>query len=123
MERAKMPREQRAKQFAPFDALKGLQEAIRLKEYEQERIQKGDISEERAEEISNLLIRLNKNDLCEITYFEDGHNKKIEGMTQLIIEEQCIKVETLKKPLKIKLDDIVDIINYTQMSQYDSDKI
>ncbi len=31
-----MSREDRAKQFAPFNALKGLQEALRRKEYEHE---------------------------------------------------------------------------------------
>ena len=30
----------RAKQFAPFDALKGLGDALRIKEYENERVQK-----------------------------------------------------------------------------------
>ena len=36
-----MEREKRAKQFAPFDALTGLREAIRLKEYaEQEELRK-----------------------------------------------------------------------------------
>ena len=32
-----MPRIERAKQFAPFDALKGLQKALREKEVEAER--------------------------------------------------------------------------------------
>lgn len=39
MERVKMPRSKRSAQFAPFDALKGLQEALKLKEYEHARIQ------------------------------------------------------------------------------------
>ena len=42
-----MPRGDRARQFAPFDALKGLQQALRLKEYEHDRIEKGDITEEK----------------------------------------------------------------------------
>ena len=36
MVRSKMPRVDRAKQFAPFDALKGLQDALRVKEFEHE---------------------------------------------------------------------------------------
>ena len=47
-----MSRQERAKQFAPFDALKGLHDALRLKEYEHERVQKGDMPEEKAEAIS-----------------------------------------------------------------------
>ena len=34
MERAKMPRIKRAAQFAPFDALKGLHDALKRKEQE-----------------------------------------------------------------------------------------
>lgn len=36
-DRPKMPREQRAKQFAPFDALTGLSERLRLAEEEHRR--------------------------------------------------------------------------------------
>ena len=47
----KMPRENRAAQFAPFDALKGLSEAIKLKEYEHDRVALKELSEEQAKEI------------------------------------------------------------------------
>ncbi|MFA7642957.1 MAG: hypothetical protein WCY74_06740, partial [Sphaerochaetaceae bacterium] len=60
MERMKMPRQNRAPQFAPFDALKGLHEALRLAEYEHERIVKGEISEEQADVVdtaNGLLLR------------------------------------------------------------------
>ena len=53
MDRYKMPRAQRAKQFAPFDALKGLKDAIKLKEYEHEKKLKGELSEEKIVEILN----------------------------------------------------------------------
>ena len=46
-----MPRIERARQFAPFDALKGLSEALRIKEYEHDRILKGDLSEEKILEL------------------------------------------------------------------------
>lgn len=36
-ERTKMKQSERAKQFAPFDALKGLQESLRKKEKEHEK--------------------------------------------------------------------------------------
>ena len=39
-----MEREKRAKQFAPFDALTGLKDAIRLKEYEHNAKMKKDLS-------------------------------------------------------------------------------
>ena len=53
-----MPRVDRAKQFAPFDALKGLQDALRVKEYEHERVQRGEVQEEQASKISKILLRL-----------------------------------------------------------------
>ncbi len=100
-----MPRADRAKQFAPFDALKGLQNALRLKEYQHERVQKGEIQEEKAAEISKVLINLEKGDKVNATYFEDGHNKQVCGEAKLIIEEQCLKVGAKK----IILDNLLEI--------------
>lgn len=68
-----MNREDRAKQFMPFDALKGLSDALRLKEYEHDRVLKSDLSEEKIEEISKVLASIKKNDLVEVAYFRDGH--------------------------------------------------
>ena len=48
-----MPRGDRARQFAPFDALKGLQQALRLKEYEHDKTMKGDISEKTLKNLSS----------------------------------------------------------------------
>ena len=105
MERIRMSRQMRAKQFAPFDALKGLQNALRLKEYELERVQKGEIQEEKAKEISNILLELEKGDVGKVTYFLDGHEKVCEGPLKLIVEEQTLKVGAVN----IKLDDVLDI--------------
>ena len=105
MERMKMPREERAKQFAPFDALKGLQQALRIKEYEHERVQKGEVQEEKANEISKTLMSIEKGDHAKVVYFEDGHNKVIEGEVKLKIEEQIIEVARKK----ISLDNLLDI--------------
>jgi len=100
-----MPRAMRAKQFAPFDALKGLQNALRLKEYQHERILQGDMTEEKAKELSCILINLKKGDCVSLTYFEDGHKKSIDGALKLFIEENMIQIE--KK--KIKLDQVIDV--------------
>lgn len=105
MERTKMPRSMRAKQFAPFDALKGLQDALRLKEYQHEKVLKGDMTEEKASELSNVLINMKKGDVVKVTFFEDGHDKRVEGVIKLLIDEQVIQIE--KK--KISLDQIIDI--------------
>lgn len=100
-----MPRSMRAKQFAPFDALKGLQDALRLKEYQHEKVLKGDMTEEKASELSNVLINMKKGDVVKVTFFEDGHDKRVEGVIKLLIDEQVIQIE--KK--KISLDQIIDI--------------
>ena len=58
MDRVKMPRKDRAKQFAPFDALKGLHDALRLKEYKHEKVAKGEMSEDDAKAISDVLTKI-----------------------------------------------------------------
>ena len=55
-----MEREKRAKQFAPFDALIGLKDAIRLKEYEHDAKMKKDLSDDIIEKISNNMKLIDK---------------------------------------------------------------
>lgn len=100
-----MSRKDRAKQFAPFDALKGLQDALRLKEYEHERVQRGEIQEEKANEISKTLISLEKDSVAKVTYFESGHYLEIEGKVKLIVEEGVLRAGDKK----INLNDVFDI--------------
>ena len=65
--RAPMPPSRRAKQFAPFDALKGLNEAIAAKEKmpELRRV----LSDEKKEQISNALSELNKGQQVTVVYY------------------------------------------------------
>lgn len=101
-----MPRGDRARQFAPFDALKGLQQALRLKEYEHDRIEKGDISEEKIEEISKILIDLEKGDSVEVTFFCDGYYKTIKGKSKVDVYEQKLIVDGTI----ILFDDITNLV-------------
>ena len=78
-DRIKMPRSDRAKQFAPFDALKGLQETMRIKEYEHDRIVRGEISEDEVKDISAVLSDIDKGDEVQIEFFRDGHIIKLSG--------------------------------------------
>lgn len=100
-----MPRINRATQFAPFDALKGMQDALRLAEYSHDRVEKGDVSEEVAEEISSTLNNLEKNSIVKLKYFEDGHHFDYEGKIKFDIETQ--KIEFGKK--KILLDNVLEL--------------
>lgn len=101
-----MPRHMRAKQFAPFDALKGLQEALRMEEYKHERIEKGDLSQEKIEEISAVISNLEKGDNAEIKYFVDGYYKTVKGKIKIDIIEQKIFINNLV----INFTDIFDLI-------------
>ena len=60
-------RENRARQFLPFDALKGLQEALREKEIELD--ERKELSEESIEELSNNLQLIERGDNVRLTYY------------------------------------------------------
>ena len=104
-----MNREDRAKQFMPFDALKGLSDALRLKEYEHDRVLKSDLSEEKIMEISGVLASIKKNDLVEINFFKDGH--------YIFKKEKCNIDITNKKlylqNITVEFDEILDIKKIT----------
>lgn len=101
-----MSRQNRAKQFAPFDALKGLQNALRVKEYQAEMIQKGELQEEKINEISKILTDCDKNTKAKVVFFEEGHNKELSGKIKPIYEDQILDVDGKK----IKFENILDII-------------
>ena len=103
--RTKMPRINRAAQFAPFDALKGLSDALRLKEYQREREIKGDITEELALKMSTLLINLEKADTLIVKYYEDGKNKIISGKAKVFCAERYIRINSKN----IDFDSICDL--------------
>lgn len=91
-----MSRQDRAKQFAPFDALKGLSNALRIKEYQHERVLKGDISEDQIAEISKTLLNIENSDIVELTYFVDGHEKKEKGYCKINFDENIIEINNKK---------------------------
>lgn len=91
-DRVKMPRGDRAKQFAPFDALKGLQEALRIKEYEHDKTTEGDLSEDEVKEISSVLSELKKGDKVQLNFFRDGHIISLSGVARLEVEKQKLFV-------------------------------
>lgn len=114
MVRVKMTRGDRAKQFAPFDALKGLQDALRIKEFEHERVQRGEVQEEQASKISKTLLSLEKEDIVWVKYFKDGHYFSIEGKCVLMIEKDQIKVGGTN----IFINDIFDIKICKRIEKY-----
>ena len=101
-----MPRSERAKQFAPFDALKGLQKALRLKEYEHDRMVRGDIDDETIDKISKQLQKIKKNDSIYIKYFEDGYYKELqEKVKRIDVNKREVELESKT----IFFDDLFDL--------------
>ncbi len=75
----------RAKQFMPFAALKGLPEA--LAEKEKTIIPKKELSEEYKEELDRTLSLIGKKDMVAVVYFHENNYVKITGMVSEIKKE------------------------------------
>lgn len=104
--RPKMSISNRAKQFAPFDALKGFREALKAKE--KIKMDKKELSEERAKEISDFLRNIKEGMLITIVYYSDGEYIQLTGVVVKIEKQKrCLQIaETI-----IYFDDIYDIVN------------
>ncbi len=100
-----MNRKDRAKQFMPFDALKGFREALKMKEFEQEIVQKKDITEEQAKKLSHTILNIKKNQKVEITFFEKGVYITKDGNAFVNIFENYILLDGKK----ILFDNVFDI--------------
>lgn len=74
-----MRREDRAKQFLPFDAMKGLYEALRKQEELFERVERVELGEEDAEAISAVLSRISRGDSVKVTFYKDGRYLTLSG--------------------------------------------
>ena len=77
-----MDKGSRAKQFMPFDALKGFREAVA----EKERIivPERDLSEEKKEELDWKLRQIQKRDIVTVEYFKDKEYAQVTGMVTRI---------------------------------------
>ena len=74
-----MNKANRAAQFQPFDALKGLQEELRMREERRNRVEKKEVSEEKAGEISRELIKIQKGSNVEIVFYRNGSYYELTG--------------------------------------------
>lgn len=72
----------RAKQFMPFAALKGLPEALAKKE--KIIVPKMELSDDYKEELNRTLLQVRKNDIITIVYFYQDSYLKITGMVSRI---------------------------------------
>lgn len=98
-------RSERARQFLPFDALKGLQEALREKEIELE--ERKELSEEIMEELSDKLQMIEKEDNVKITYYHKQRYWTVQG--KVISKNPIQKKLILENDIKINFIDIINI--------------
>lgn len=96
----------RAAQFAPFDALKGLQEELRKREEEHSRIEKKELSDEEIEEISRTIVKLERGDRVKVLFFYLGKYVEVIGM--LMNKNTTYKYITVDDS-KLFFDDIIKI--------------
>ncbi len=100
----KMDRASRAKQFMPFDALKGFREA--LMEKERVYVPKKELSEERKAELDIMLRQIRLADMVEAEYFRDGEYARVMGHLSRIDEAgRALEIGGVR----ILFDDISDI--------------
>lgn len=84
----------RAKQFLPFDSVKGLQESLREKEIEYE--EKKELSEEILNELDNTFNRMENGSKVKIKYYKNYRYNEIEGIVT--------KIDIVKKKIQINND-------------------
>lgn len=82
--RSKMPIEERAKQFMPFAALRGLPDALAAKE--KILVPKIALSPEMEEELDRQMHLLKKGKMAAVVYFQNGEYIKITGLVARIDE-------------------------------------
>lgn len=91
--------ENRAKQFVPFAALKGYEEALRAKE--KIVVEKIELSEEKKEELDRKLHQIQKNDIITVVYFQKDEYIKLEGMvSRLDTDARILKIVNTRIPFE-----------------------
>lgn len=101
--RMPMDRENRAKQFMPFDALKGLRAA--LAEKERMIVEKRELSEEQKEELDRKLKQIEKQDIITVEFFDKGEYVKVTGVVSgLDLSGRVIKIVNQKIPFDVISD-------------------
>ena len=96
----------RAKQFLPFDALKGLQEALREKEVEYE--EKKELSEDTLNDLNNKFNQIENGSYVTIKFYKNGKYSEIKGSVTNI--DYIKKKIQLNKKYNINICDIINIL-------------
>ena len=95
----------RAKQFLPFDALKGLKEALREKEIEYE--EKRELSEESLEELEEEFNKINIGSIVKVKYYKNRQYIETKGeITKIDYNKKKIQINKMEE---INISDILTI--------------
>ena len=104
--RGLMIRQQRAKQFQPFDAMKGLSEALRDREERHCREYKRELSEETVKKIEDALLRVENGVRVRIEYYKAFHSVVMRGeITKINRSYKFLQINDEK----IYFEDIYDL--------------
>ena len=96
-----MPVSQRAKQFMPFSAVKGLEEALAEQERKATRVYRVELNEDTVQQLNHTLQRLEKETRVSVIYYASGHYQKMEGMVQKIdVVRQVLNVDGIVIPFE-----------------------
>ncbi len=101
----KMSVSNRAKQFMPFSALTGFEEALKTVEIKKEREEKIELSQSQKERLNDIIKSLKLNDEIKIEYYDGnkyqiitGAFKKVDGIYYNVhIGKEIISVEMIKE--------------------------
>lgn len=94
-DRMKMSRAARAKQFMPFAALKGYEDALRAKE--KIVVPRRELSEEMAQELDRKLHQIRKNDVVTVVYYDREEYIRITGMVSRVdMDGRILKIVNTK---------------------------
>ena len=105
-----MPASQRAKQFMPFAAVKGLEKAIAEQENLLDRIEQVELGEEQVQKINEELNLLKKGYMVSVRFYNNGRSQTLEGIVEQIdFARSTIRVSEIIIPVK-------SILNLTHLA-------
>ena len=95
----KMTGLERAKQFMPFAALRGYEEALRAKEHVT--VDRKELTEERMCELDEVMHRIQLKDMVTVIYYQKGEYVKLTGLVSKVDEDsRFIKIVNTKVPFE-----------------------
>lgn len=76
----------RAKQFMPFSALSGFEEALKQVERKRERVEKIELSQSQKERLNSIIRSLKLNDEIKVEYYDGNKYQFITGLFKKVDE-------------------------------------